>query len=163
MIMRTEISQLSKTFVVNGELIDTAKSLLGSGWLKKSETIFVRERNTYTIELDSSHHPMWNVIVTVKNPQEFDENDWKLRQDLGKLRGLGSKQVEKKLYLGDTNKDEIGRMVQALKKNQFNLIYDNNYLIIRSRPNAIKVFKLAAALELVEQPDGWYVGQRKIL
>lgn len=160
-MMSTETTQLKKIFVVNGELLDAVRHLLSSGWQKKEDNVFYRNRNTYTIELDGKTHPMWTITVIGKNP-EFDEHDWKLRQDLNRLRNLG-RVSNKKLYLNDTNREEVSRMIMALKKNSFNLIYDNDYLIMRNRPGGIKIFKLAATLELVEQPDGWYVGEKRIL
>ena len=160
-MMSTESFTLHKILVSNLQLMDAVRYLLTSGWKKKEDGIFYRKRNTYTIELNSSAHPMWDINV-ISNGPEFDESDWKLRQDFRSLKNLG-KSYGKKLYVSDSNREELERMVDALRKNHFNLIYDNDYLVIRNKPNGIKIFKLAATLELVEQKDGWYVGERKIL
>jgi hypothetical protein len=159
--MSDTTQQFNKTYIINGQLVDAIRHLLATGWRKKEDGVFYKTRNTYNIELTGTTHPMWNVKVTPKN-QEFDMNDWKLRQDMSHLRNLGNAS-SKKLYLSDENREELLRMMSALRQNQFNLIYDNTYMILRAAPNKIKVFKIAASMELVEQKDGWYVGEKKIL
>lgn len=159
--MSTENFTLHKILISNLPIMDAVRYLLSNGWKKKEDGVFYRKRNTYTIELNSSSHPMWNINVIANGP-EFDENDWKLRQDFRSLKNLG-KRYSKKLYINEDNKEELSRMLDALKRNHFNLIYDNDYLVIRNKPNGIRIFKLAACLELAEQRDGWYVGERKVL
>jgi hypothetical protein len=160
-IMAAETIQLNKTFLSNNQLLDVVKQLLSDGWRKKKDGIFYRVRNTYTIEVNGINHPIWDILIIGKLP-EFDENDWKLKQDVNKLKNLGQAS-RRKLYINQSNAEEVGHMVAALKRNRFNLVYDNDYLVLRTSANEIKVFKLAAIMDLIEQKDGWYVGDKRVL
>lgn len=151
---------LNKSCIISGELYDVVKNLLINGWIKKKDGVFYKERNTYTIEVDGLYHPLWSVSVTPKS-ESFSDIDWKLTQDLNRLKNLG-RPANRKLYLGEENKADLTRMMDALKRNKFNIIYDNNYIILRSGPTKVKIFKIAATMDLVENRDGWYVGEKKI-
>ena len=152
-----------KTYVVDTDMIEIVRHLLSDGWRKKSAQVFFLERNHYILEIDGRDNPLWQLSIKPKT-KEFDENDWKLLKDLKKLNNLGDKRrYFKRLYVNDGNKREILALIAAMKSNNFNLIFDNNYIVFRTRSNKIKVFKIAAAMDLSEQPDGWYAGQKRIL
>jgi hypothetical protein len=159
--MSIEKTPISKTCVINDPLINTVQNLLAAGWRKKEDRLFYKGRNTYIIELNGNYHPMWGIEITPIN-DGFDPNDWKLRKDLNSLKNLGHV-TDRRLYLNDGNKEEIAHMISALQQNKFNLIYDNSYVVFRAAPNRVRIFKIAATMDLVEQPDGWYVGEKKIL
>ncbi len=85
-------------------------------------------------------------------------------QDIRKLKYLGKNlNQRKKLYFNDNNRAEIRTLIKTMRNNKFNLIFDNNYIVFRTKEDKVKVFKIAASMDLVEQHDGWYVGQKKIL
>lgn len=152
-----------KTFIFKGNLIEIVRNLLSTGWRKRKKNIFFKERNNYTLEIDGTNSPMWNVGVEPRN-EEFDEEDWKFRQDLRSLEHLGQKKnYFKKLYVNDDNKREIKNLICAMKKSGYNLIFNNDYILVRTKQDRIKIMKLAATMDLIEQPDGWYAGQKKIL
>jgi len=159
--MGSETTQ-AKTFIVSTGLMELVRELLSNGWRKREEQIFFKERNHYTLEMNGKDNPLWRLEIKPKT-KEFDENDWKLRQDLSRLNNLGKKKYFKKLYVNDGNKKDILKLISAMKSNNFNLIFDNDYIVFRTRQNKIKIFKIAAAMDLCEQPDGWYAGQKKIL
>ena len=152
----------SKTFIVDSNLVDTVRQLLSSGWRKRKAQVFFKERNNYILEINGEGNPIWNLTIKPRT-NEFDENDWKLLQDLRGLNNLGKNKYSKKLYVNDKNKSEILSLISVMKRNNFNLIFNNDYIVFRTRQNRIKIFKVAAAMDLIEQPDGWYAGQKKIL
>lgn len=151
-----------KTFVVDVELMELVRQLLSEGWRKSQALVFFKERNHYILEMDGKDNPLWQLNIKPKT-NEFDENDWKLRQDLRQLNNLGKNKYLKRLYVNDKNRKEILNLISAMKTNSFNLIFDKDYIVFRTRQNKIKVFKIAAAMDLIEQPDGWYAGQKRIL
>lgn len=154
---------LVKTLIFNGNMMEIVRNLLASGWRKRRKSVFYKERNNYTIEIDGSNSPMWSVAIEQKN-EEFDEEDWKLRQDLKSLSYLGQKKNHfKKLYVNDANKSEIKNLIEAMRQSEYNLIFNNDYVLFRMKQDKVRIMKLAASMDLVEQPDGWYVGQKKIL
>jgi len=153
----------SKTFIVDGNsLMDTVRQLLSDGWRKRKAQIFFKERNNYTLEMNGENNPLWQLTIEPKT-NEFDVNDWKLLQDLRRVNNLGNNKYFKKLYVNEKNKTEILTLINTMKHNNFNLIFNNDYIVFRTKRNKIKIFKVAAAMDLIEQPDGWYVGQKRIL
>lgn len=152
----------SKTFIMNSSLMDLVRQLLSDGWRKTKANNFYKERNTYILEINGDDSPIWYLTIKPKT-NEFDMNDWKLRQDLKRLNNIGKNKYFKKLYVNDDNKKRILNLITAMKSNSFNLIFDNDYIVFRTRQNKVKIFKIAAAMDLSEQPDGWYAGQKRIL
>ncbi len=154
---------LTKTYIINDNLMDTVKQLLSEGWRKRKAQVFYKERNHFIIEFNGQSNPIWILSVTPKT-NEFDLQDWKLLQDIRKLKYLGKNlNQRKKLYFNDNNRAEIRTLIKTMRNNKFNLIFDNNYIVFRTKEDKVKVFKIAASMDLVEQHDGWYVGQKKIL
>jgi len=142
--------------------MDTVRQLLSDGWRKRKAQIFFKERNNYTLEMNGENNPLWQLTIEPKT-NEFDVNDWKLLQDLRRVNNLGNNKYFKKLYVNEKNKTEILTLINTMKHNNFNLIFNNDYIVFRTKRNKIKIFKVAAAMDLIEQPDGWYVGQKRIL
>jgi hypothetical protein len=158
-----ETTHLNKTLIVNSSnQVDVVRRLLADGWRKKEALVFFRDRNNYRIEINGKGHPMWNVTVVPKT-SEFDEFDWKLRQDMKKLNNIGSKNNRRKLYVNDQNRNELKGLISTMKQNNYSLIFNNEFIVFRTKANEVKVFKVAAAMDLAERPDGWYAGQKKIL
>lgn len=158
--MEQENAVLQRTFVSPGSEMEVVRHLLSDSWIKKSALVFQKPRNNYTIEVNGKDHPMWTIKVTPKSDM-FSNHDWKLRQDFKRLKNLG-KPIDRRLYMNENNKQEIRSLLQAMMENGFQLIYNNNYVIFRDRQQ-INIFKIAAKMNLVPQPDGWYAGQKKIL
>lgn len=156
-------ASLTKTYVTNSNVLDTVGQLLSEGWRKQRAYVFYKERNNYTIIFNGVNSPMWELSVIPKSA-EFDLQDWKLLQDMKRLDRLGeNKKYAKKLYINDGNRLEVNTLINMMDKNQFNLVFDDDYVIFRTQQDKVKVFKVAAAMELSKQPDGWYAGQKKIL
>lgn len=151
----------TKTFIVSDNLIETVRHLLSDGWRKLENYCFFKERNNYVLKIDGSKHPMWQIEVKPKT-NEFDNNDWKLRQDMRNLLQLGKEGHRKKLYVNDKNRKDITNLISMMKQNNYNLIFNNEYILFRTKSNSVKIFKIAAAIDLVEQLDGWYVGQKRM-
>lgn len=150
----------TKTFVVSTTDMETVKNLLSSGWQKQKSFQFIKERNNFDIEIDGTSHPIWKVNIKPKNEQ-FDFNDWKLLKDLRMLSKLGTTSG-KKLYINEKNREELQFLVEALEIQGFDLIFDEDYLVLK-RNDKVKIFKIAASMTLAEQHDGWYIGQKKVL
>lgn len=151
---------INKTFITGTDDVSVVKSLLSRGWIKKRAFVFKKVRNSYDIEVDGSMHPLWNIKIFPKS-ENFDINDWKLRKDLRELRNL-DKSLKRNLYIDDKNKDEVSGLLQKMNSSGFNLIYNNNFLILRQN-NAFQIFKISSTMKLMRQKDGWYIGQKKVI
>jgi hypothetical protein len=152
-----------RTLIVNGTVVDVAKQLLTNGWRKSGPYIFQRERNNYNLKIDGTNHPMWKIEIEPKT-DEFDDNDWKLRQDMRSIANIGKPSADsKKLYINnEKTKADLMMLIKAMQDNTYNLIFNNEYIAVRTKANKLKIFKIAAAMDLTEQPDGWYAGQKKM-
>lgn len=153
-------ADFSKTFVVSATDVETVKNLLSSGWQKEKAFIFYKDRNHFKITVEGISHPMWTVKVEPKTNQ-FDVNDWKFRKDMKSLYTLGTTK-NKKLYINDQNRQELQFLVDILDDRDFDLIFDDNYIILR-RNGRVKIFKIAASMTLAEEHDGWYIGEKRVL
>lgn len=151
---------ISKTFVVSTTDMETVKNLLSNGWQKEKAFLFAKDRNHYKISVNGTSHPIWSVDILPKN-EHFDLNDWKLQKDLKSLYKLGTTR-NKKLYINDNNREELQFLVDTLDERGFDLIFDEDYVVLR-RNGKVKIFKIAASMTLAEQHDGWYIGQKRIL
>jgi len=143
--------------------MEVVKQLLTNGWRKSEPHVFYKDRNNYNLKINGKNHPMWIAEITPKT-NEFDENDWKLHQDMKSLVNLGKPSSQyKKLYINnDKTKTDLMVLIKAMKQNGYNLIFNQEYIAFRTKTNGVKIFKIAAAMDLTEQPDGWYIGQKKI-
>jgi len=141
---------------------DIIRALLEDGWfkLKGGTDNFFKKRKNFIIEISGLNHPLWNVIIKPLNEQ-FDEQDWKLLKDLESLNNLG--QIKnRKLYIDAKNKNEITHMLREMFRSGSNLIFSENYIILR-QGKKVKIFKSAASLDLVAKQDGLYSGTKRIL
>lgn len=153
-------AEIFKTLVVSATDIDTVKNLLSNGWQKEKAFVFTKDRNNFKITVDGTTHPIWSVKILPKTDR-FDINDWKLQKDMKSLYRLGSTR-NKKLYINDQNRQELQFLVDTLDDRGFDLIFDDDYVVLR-RNGRVKIFKVAASMTLAEQHDGWYIGQKRIL
>jgi hypothetical protein len=155
-----EQTNIYKNFIEPTSEIDIVKKLLDSGWKKEASFLFYKERNTYVIKINGKNRPIWQIEINPKN-DGFDENDWKLNKDIKELKRLNLKKT-KHLYINDRNKRQIANLVEAMFINEYQLVFDEDYILFRDN-NDIKVFKIAAAMSMVNQKDGLYIGDKRII
>jgi hypothetical protein len=154
---------ISHSLIVNEQMVDVVRSLLSSGWRKSKAKLFYKERNNYKIEIDGTNSPIWNVYITPKN-EAFDEKDWKLLQDFRKLKHIGSEKAKtKRLYVNENNKEEISALVDTIKNNNYNVVFNKDYIVFKTDIDQVKVFKVAASIFMTEGEDGWYIGEKRVL
>ena len=155
-------STVRKSVLAQGQKGNVIKVLLESGWfkVKGDHDNFFKKRKNYIIEISGDSHPLWMVIIKPLNDQ-FDEQDWKLLKDLESLKNLG-KIRNRRLYVDAKNRNEISHMLREMFKSGSNLIFSENYIILR-QGRRVKIFKTAASLDLVAKQDGLYSGSKRIL
>jgi hypothetical protein len=155
-------SSIKKTVMTRSHKGSVIKKLLEDGWFKNKHVDdgFFKKRKNYIIAIEGANHPLWNVDIESISEQ-FDEQDWKLLKDLESLKHLGSVR-NRKLYINQKNKIEISRMLKEMFRTGSNLIYSDSYVILR-QGKKFRIFKTAAALDLVAKQDGLYSGSRRIL
>lgn len=152
---------IHQTFVANENTLHVAERILSQGWRKEKGLNFYKERNTYRVEIDGSNHPLWNIRVKPKN-ENFHIRDWKLKKDLRDLK-YKTRPLEKRLYVNEMDKQQLAAMMTIMKQKNLALIYNENFIVFRSEINGYRIFKIAAAMSLVEQKDGWYIGQKRVI
>lgn len=152
---------LKKSVFADEPKNDITKALLGSGWFKTKGELdgFFKKRKNYIIEITGTGHPLWNVAINPLNEQ-FDEQDWKLLKDLKDLKNLGMVK-NRKLYVDSKNRNEITHMLKEMFNTGSDLIFSENYIILR-RERRVKIFKSAASLDLTAKQDGLYSGSKRI-
>lgn len=155
-----EQNSIYKNFIEPNTDIDIVKNILNDGWKKEQSFVFFKDRNTYKIKINGKNRPLWTIEIKPKN-ESFDEKDWKLKKDLRSLKQLNIKNT-KHLYINDKNKQQIATLVEAMFVNEYQLVFDEDYILFRDG-DKIKVFKIAAAMSMVNQKDGLYIGNKKII
>jgi hypothetical protein len=159
-INKMEEETFVQHFVIEKSNVETIRLLLKDGWIKKETNVFIRERENYKLIFEGKTHPIWKLKIKPKN-EKFSNQDWKLKKDLNSITNLGQKKSNK-LFLNDKNREEVAALIESMIENGFQLVYNNNYIIFRDK-NRLNIFKIAAKLTLQAQPDGWYIGQKRIL
>jgi len=160
-IIKMEPKEIHQTFIANEDTLHVAERLLSQGWRKGKGLFFYKERNSYKIELDGLNHPLWDIKVKPKN-EGFHIKDWKLKKDLRDLK-YRTKPLERRLYVNERDRQQLASMMTVMKQRNLALIYNENFIVFRSAMDGYRIFKIAAAMSLVEQKDGWYIGQKRVI
>jgi hypothetical protein len=148
------------TMIWSDSIICLATSLLKDGWLKNKKGVFFKRRNHYDITVENVGHPLWQITISPKT-EYYDDRDWKLKKDLKSLDNIGKPRA-KKLYINEDNIREIKYLLYKMQEGNFNLLYDENYIIFQDKEENVNIFKIAAKAPLKYRKDGWFIGNKKI-
>jgi len=150
----------TKTWVVNDNFDFIVERLLDTFWTKEKDAIFYKERNNYKIKVNGAEHPFWKINI-IPTSEAFDALDWKIKQDLRKLKNLRYVN-NKQLFINKQNKNNIDYLLTYIEGGG-KIAHDDNFLLFLDQDNNLRVFKIAAWTKLQAQDDGWYLGKNRLL
>lgn len=154
---------LEKDFFVSCDEMTAASLLINDLWEKKNGLVFQKNRNSFDIEVDGRNHPLWKVKITPKN-NKFNELDWKLKQDINKLKNLG-KPKDKRIFLNDKNEKTIKTLTKMLITNRkLSAIYSDvdGFILFWEDINKIRIFKVIASGYITKKGSEWYMDKKKL-